>query len=156
MAVNIGSTPISDAKLGSTQVKAIYLGTTKVWEKLRVQSGFKALNNFKITGPATASYGIGTDGNESGTASVALSFSGVWKLSGAVSDYDVQMVLHSGTMSSGSAVNTWLNLGTGRNWSINQASSGTKSVSVTLKIRDASTLEELLSIGPVTWEVGVE
>lgn len=33
MAVNLGSTAIADAKLGTTQVEKIYLGNEQVWSK---------------------------------------------------------------------------------------------------------------------------
>ena len=154
MAVNIGSTPIADAKLGSTQVKAIYLGATKVWEKLRVQSGFRNLNRNTVSTTATVSYSISTDGTEAGVGGVG-GFTGTWLLSGSASDYDVQLVLSSGSTPTGASVNTWLNLGTGRYWELQQTTAGSKTANVVLKIRDATTLTELLSI-PATFEVSKE
>ena len=43
MGINLGSTPITDAKLGSTQVDKIYLGSELVWQNAPTPSTIRAL-----------------------------------------------------------------------------------------------------------------
>lgn len=72
---------------------------------------------------------------------------GTWRLAGASSDYDVRLNQTGGSGASGSAVNTWLNLGTTRSWSCatTYPPGGVSSSSGTIEIRDASTLTVLAS-----------
>lgn len=53
------------------------------------------------------------------------------------SDFDIRLVTISGTVSSGSAVDTWLNLGTTRSWTVTRSAIGSKSFSGTFEIRPA-------------------
>lgn len=65
-------------------------------------------------------------------------FSPEWQPSGSVSAYEVRWTNTSGTPSSGTT-GSWLNLGTTRSWTVNQAVAGTKSCTGTVEIRDATT-----------------
>lgn len=69
-----------------------------------------------------------------------------WLLIGIGSDYDVRWNASGDTGAlSGSAINTWLNLGASRNWAVIDTSSVGPALVVTgnLEIRDASTLAVL-------------
>lgn len=52
--------------------------------------------------------------------------------------FEVMLTVNSGTSPSGSAVGSWLNLGTTRNWQISQAVLGINSNNCTVQIRRAS------------------
>lgn len=104
-------------------------------------------SNVGLGGPrsATASYTLNSAG---GAVVNSTPVSGEWLASGAASGYDVRATLASGTSPSGSAVGSWLNLGTTRAWSLT-ASAGFAGASqvllctLTVEIRDASTLAVL-------------
>lgn len=57
-----------------------------------------------------------------------------------MSNYDVHLHVNSGTNPSGAALDTWLNLGTTRNWQLSETSIGTLSNNCTVQIRNATTL----------------
>lgn len=56
-----------------------------------------------------------------------------------LSDFDIRATLVSGVTPSGSAVSTWLNLGTTRSWSLSAAPGETKDYAITFEIRDTTT-----------------
>lgn len=97
-----------------------------------------------IAGPgtATATYTLTSGGLEQATG-VA---NNAWLTVGAASDYDVMMTNDAGTVPTGSALATWLNLGTTRAWSISRGSLGANTSSNTVQIRSASTLVVLASV----------
>jgi hypothetical protein len=69
----------------------------------------------------------------------------LWDLDDGVyptSNYEV-MVTGTGSEPSGSALDTWLNLGSARTWELIQSSFGNKSFSGTYSIRDATTHDVL-------------
>jgi len=62
-----------------------------------------------------------------------------WNPSGST-NYEVEASLASGTMPTGT-LNTWLSVGTTRSWSISASGGGSTSCSLTMQIRDATTLQ---------------
>lgn len=52
---------------------------------------------------------------------------------------EARLVVNSGTLPTGSALNTWLNLGTTRTWTLTASAGNLRIASCTLSIREAST-----------------
>lgn len=70
-----------------------------------------------VTVPSTqAGYRIDSDGNVYKIEGAAVTSIGTWLLSGSAADYEVRFTNNSGTAPSGSALATWLNCGTDRDW----------------------------------------
>ncbi len=57
--------------------------------------------------------------------------------------FDCMLTLNSGTSPTGSALATWLNLGTTRNWQITRGGSGVNTNNCTVQIRNAVSLTVL-------------
>lgn len=63
-------------------------------------------------------YTMEIDGSTTTFIDITPTDAGNWLLSGAAADYDVRATLNSGDTPGGSAVDTWLNLGTERTWNL--------------------------------------
>jgi hypothetical protein len=73
-----------------------------------------------------------------------INIAGEWLISGLSTDFDVMATLVSGTSPSGSAVGSWLNLGTSREWRLTSGAAGTLfNCVLTVQIRNAVTLAVL-------------
>lgn len=98
-------------------------------------------------GTATAQFELNSSGDINMTnGNNSLVDVGDWLLPKlGMSGFDCMLTLNSGTNPSGSAMATWLNLGTTRNWQISQSVLGINSNTCTLQIRNASTLVVLAS-----------
>ena len=98
-----------------------------------------------IAGPgtATATSAFASAGTHNGTPGTDYDFT--WMLSGAGADYDIY-VTGTGDTPTGSAIDTWLNLGSARSWTLS-STSGSVLFTGTYTIRDATTLIELGSNG---------
>ena len=108
------------------QVSKISIGVGGVWKDAWAAVNFQAASaadsvasptdshatlNFNNTGTVT---GSGNGGSSSFT----------WLLGGAAADYDIRVVVTGDTGSmTGSALSTWLNLGTTRSWTLDDLSS---------------------------------
>jgi hypothetical protein len=93
---------------------------------LHSRNAIKATTN----SPATASYTVSIDG----TVKVNGVSVETWLNSGAAAGYDVRATLVSGTSPAGSALATWLNLSSGRSWSLTQSTTGNSSCVLTVEI----------------------
>lgn len=96
-------------------------------------------------GDATIRLHISSDGNVyTQVNNGANNLEYAWRLSGASSAYDIFATLDSGTLSEGTT-GSWLNLGTTRAWAVTRTSNlaGSDAATITLQIRDASTLAVL-------------
>lgn len=96
---------------------------------------------------AWSGYRLGADGKiytSTGTDST-LTEVGTWLLSGVVADYEVFATINSGTLSNGTDVDTgsWLSMSGNRTWRRNMAVVGSQTATLTVQLRDASTLEVL-------------
>lgn len=80
---------------------------------------------------ATASVLISSGGVESGTDGGPYT----WLKAGSASNYEIFATLNSGTGFTGDAFGSWLNLGTGRSWSLTESGIGTKLGSIGLQLR---------------------
>jgi hypothetical protein len=92
--------------------------------------------------PATASfsYTLFSDGSLLGSASLGSQSYDWLSGSGAASDYDVRWTTAPGSDDPDTgAVNTWLNLGTNRSWTIEKTGSGGQFYEATVQIRNSST-----------------
>ncbi len=86
--------------------------------------------------PAYAQYVIDNNGNaykDTGAGDVAIT--GQWVTNGTPADYDVRVTLVSGVTPSGSAIATWLNCATDREWHLSQGFPGGKSSELLVEIR---------------------
>lgn len=93
----------------------------------------------------SAQYRLQTDGQvRTSTVSGGLAFPETWiePTSAAGSAYEVRATVTSGTFTSGTA-GSWLSLGSIRNWTCDQATDGTKTVTATFEIRNATSLAVL-------------
>lgn len=104
--------------------------------------GLDPINVILGPGTATATYTLTSGGLEQATG-VA---NNTWLTVGVGSDYDVMMTNNSGTVPTGSALSTWLNLGTTRAWTVTRGSLGVNTSSNTVEIRSASSLVVLASV----------
>ena len=77
------------------------------------------------------------------------------KASGNGDDFEIRLVVNSGTTPTGSAVNTWLAMTSSRSWIISRSTSGTTSSNCTVEIRPAGG-GSVLDSATVTWSVTVE
>jgi hypothetical protein len=88
-------------------------------------------------GPNNAVYTLTSAGSEQATGVS----SNTWLISGVGADYDVMMTLNSGTSPTGSALATWLNLGSNRSWTVSRgALIGINTANTTVQIRSATSL----------------
>lgn len=79
-----------------------------------------------------------------------MSPSGTWKLVGSGADFDIYFELLTGVVDSGSATDTWLNLGTNRSWVVGDSLDiGEDEVTANLIIRDTAT-EAVLATASVS------
>ena len=92
------------------------------------------------------------DGTTSFTELAGTTGTGTWLLAGAAADVDIY-VTGAGDTPTGSAINSWLNLGTTRSWTLAQAILGSKAFTGTAEFRNATTLETL---GTVTFAITAE
>jgi hypothetical protein len=150
--------PITIGDGGNRVIRSITIGdggTNRTIRAVWVGDGgnrlvFAALNLLgldpfsAIAGPgtATATYTLTSGGLEQATG-VA---NNTWLTVGVGSDYDVMMTNNSGTVPTGSALSTWLNLGTTRAWTVTRGSLGVNTSSNTVEIRSASSLVVLASV----------
>lgn len=63
---------------------------------------------------------------------------GSWLSGGNASNYEIRATKTAGVNPSGSALNTWLNLGTDRSWVVSQIGVGFKTSVLTIQIRETS------------------
>ena len=90
------------------------------------------------TTPSTASFTLNTSGLYSSVGNQA-SVSGVWKQGPESSNYEVRATVISGSPSG--TTGSWLSLSSSRTWSVSDSTgSGPITASLTIEIRDASTL----------------
>jgi hypothetical protein len=91
-------------------------------------------------GTAIARYELQSDGDIERTVSSTTSDIGDWitpKIN--MANYEVRATLNSGDTPSGSALNSWLSLGTTRNWALIESGAGSSSsCSLNVEIRRAS------------------
>lgn len=107
-----------------------------------------------LGGTATATYRLASSGTafRTFTGGVLTEISGEWLLSGSPSDYEAFVSVNSGgTGDPGGTFDTWVNLGTTRNWTL--TSTNDYSVTTfTVQIRNATTLA-VLDTAQITMEV---
>ncbi len=89
---------------------------------------------------AEARYRLNSSGIEQSYISDDLFYTniGTWLVSGTNSQFEVRATETSGTVSTGT-VGSWLVLSTSREWTVARTTIGTKSVTLTIEIRKAST-----------------
>lgn len=80
----------------------------------------------------------GTYTNDLGNT-LANNFAGEWKVSGAASQFEARATISSGTVNSGSATGSWINLGSDVSWTKSYAGTGSQSVVLVVEIRNAVT-----------------
>ncbi len=88
---------------------------------------------------ANATFTLQSDGRASGTGTATPSeaASYIWLDSGVGSLYDVNATLSSGSTPTGSAVGSWLSLGTTRSWTASQTVPGVETCVLSVAIRPA-------------------
>jgi hypothetical protein len=136
---------------GSWQnIKGAWVRVAGVWQKfysaLAVAISDETVEHIRTTATANAGYQLHSDGTIDLNRATTLTWSvngGTWLTGGASSDAEVRATLNSGSTPSGSALSTWLNLGTTRNWYVTRSANGTTTCNLTVEIRDASTLTVL-------------
>lgn len=78
-----------------------------------------------------------------------------WLLVGAGADFECRVSMTSGTSFSGSALDTWLGLGSTRSWSLDRSSTGITEGFATLELRRAGT-SFILASDTITLSATVE
>lgn len=118
-------TEVDDLKLGTAQVDALYHGNNFVWsaEPEVAISNQTILNQQDNPTTAVATYTLNSDGTNG--------FPSEWLTKGFADDCEVQATQFSISLATGGStsgtLNTWLNLGTTRSWSLTQvAGAGTR------------------------------
>lgn len=99
------------------------------------------VSSVTTTGTATATYSLLNSGIVQGNRAPTGTYTiETWLNSGAASSYDVMATLSSGDTPTGSALSTWMNLGTTRSWTLTDVQSGAigaKSCTLSIQIRPA-------------------
>lgn len=96
--------------------------------------------NFAIDpSDATATFSVTSGGTATNTGAAGQT----WLLSGAAGDYDVRATLASGSSPTGSALATWHDCGTTRSWTLTQTTVGLNTCTLTVEIRNGTTLAVL-------------
>lgn len=122
-----------------------------VMQVLLAGGGFVQLTNQSVTawkfssGSAIAEYGLDNDGTaytqENSGASVDIP--GEWWSKGSTSglgaSYEVRATETSGTVSGGT-VGTWQSLSSARAWWVTRSTAGSKTCTLTIEVRNATTL----------------
>jgi hypothetical protein len=91
-------------------------------------------------GTATATYELNNNGNVYNHLGTNLE---AWLDSGVNSDFDVRATFVSGDTLASGTLGTWQVLSTTRSWSLTAVSGETKSTTLTVEIRNSSTLAVL-------------
>lgn len=97
-------------------------------------------NQDVYTSPGPASYEVNSDGKVYDQNGTILE---TWLLSGAAADYDVRATLVSGNSPTGASLGTWLNLASSHAWQETASLGSIKTCTLTIEIRDATTLTVL-------------
>ena len=139
------------------QVQKVSIGVggvwKDVWQNLSVDTAAIGASRLSTTPTnATATAQILNDGTWSGTTIGGGTTTGTWLLAGTAAEIDVY-VTGTGDTPTGSAINTWLNLGTSRSWTLTQNVIGVKVFTGTAEFRSAATLATL---GTVTFTIDAE
>lgn len=115
--------------------------TVAIADKNVLKAGINAANS-------TAGVRYNATGVSEARTGTAYASYETWLLSGAASDYDIRVTLASGTSPNlvNAGMNVWLNLGTSREWSLQDTDGGAAggvTCALTVEIRNASTLAVL-------------
>jgi hypothetical protein len=92
-------------------------------------------------------YRLSSAGAEQSYEGIGGSFADIddWLLIGSAADYECYMEVLSGDIPTGSAVNTWIGLGTTRTWTLTVSATGTSTFSGRVRIRHAATGREFIA-----------
>jgi hypothetical protein len=101
--------------------------------------GSVSITDQSPAGNPTALYKLSSDGNVYDQSNALLEG---WLFSGVAGDFQVRATLTSGTLTSGTT-GSWLALSTSRSWSCTAPLGGSKNATLTIEIRDASSLTVL-------------
>lgn len=146
-----------------TDVQNIYRsdGTSwiLVWTRVLVNIANKTVGDFVFGGGdhwASSSYELLSSGvaREVTSAGGTFNYSGEWLTSGSASSVEVRATLQSGSTPSGT-LNTWLNLGTTRSWTLSRTGIGTSSCVLLVELRNAAS-GTVLDTATITLQVTVD
>lgn len=109
-----------------------------VWKRININN--QSIAHDPPSGSARAGYALKTDGiaYQATTTTPAYVALEPWMAFGTAADYETRATLLSGTSPTGSAVGSWLALSSNVEWALLQTTSGSKSASITVDIRLAS------------------
>lgn len=109
------------------------------------------VNAFGV-GTQTASYRLNTSGIVQRGKNAVYATLETWKLSGSASDYEARVTETGGVgLTGGSATSTWLDLGTTREWELQETGSGSSSETYfTVEIRQAAPPNTVLDSASIT------
>lgn len=105
---------------------------------------------------ATATYRLNANGLIQGIRNGSTATEGTWLLGGTASAFEVRATLQSGALDGGT-VNSWMNLGSSRDWTRvrTENSTGTNSAVLLIEIRDVAT-QTVLASGTITLQASVD
>lgn len=123
----------------------IYNGTAwvTVWPTLAASIDDRTVEVIELEpDTATAIYRLSSDGSAYSSSSGTLDLLEIWLDSGTASGFEVRATVTSGTLSSGTT-GSWQVLSTDRSWTVTRSAVGVKSATMTVEIRNATTLAVL-------------
>lgn len=143
------------------QVERVSIGVSGAWKTAWIYLSVvvTSIDAFRLTispTDASATISILNDGSLSATNSDGSLSTGTWLAGGTPAQVDVYLSGTGDALASGT-LNTWLNCGTTRSWTLTNTNNGgsTKLFSGTMQWRNATTLE-VLDTAPITIEASVE
>lgn len=101
----------------------------------RVAVGNETVADVEASGTATASITYESDGGLSSVGNDSAVGSATWLVNSVTgSDYEIRVLVTSGTFSTGISTGSWATLNTDRTWTVSRASLGTKTCTATVEI----------------------
>lgn len=108
-----------------------------IWQSINITD--QNLYFSRPIGTTTAGYRLNSSGIVEARDFAGYSTLETWLVSGTASNYEAKATVLVGSVSTGTT-GSWLSLGSSREWTVTQASMGTKQCQLLVEIRNASTL----------------
>lgn len=110
---------------------------TTAWQRITLNNA--SVSDSAIIGTAVAGYRLNTSGIAEKLVRITYTTLETWLAFGSASNYECRATLDSGALTSGTT-GSWLALSSSREWKVERGAAGNSSATITVEIRNASTL----------------